>query len=151
MPITPLRGLRIPWWWLLTSRQEYRKTQAVLFGTIRVWYNADTQGYRTKPERLCTEKCRNHVPKSFEICHAEQACPGKWTPPPLPESKTGCLQLGGELHSHAAGFFSAEKPRRFSRIMRGRVRPGCACRTRMQDAAASRGPAPRASDWVCPV
>ena len=36
----PPRGLRFPWWWLLTSRQGYRKSMQGLFGGFLFCYNA---------------------------------------------------------------------------------------------------------------
>ena len=137
-PIMPPRGHRITWWWLLTSRQGCRKTTVGLFGGFLFCYN-------TSKKRKAQQKGCDCALKKGGFSFAWHCLRALCIPPPSVFGNEGCLQLGGEVRSHAAaGFFRGKKWCGLALCAR-QVCPGHGrkARTRITGANARR--------WRCPI
>ena len=116
-PIMPPRGYRFPWWWLLTSRQGYRKSMQELFGGFCFCYNAGRHGKRNKPGVIVCSKTAVFRIRAVVTCSQ--------VPRPLPTSRVrGSYSWAGRVVHTQGGIFFGEKLGRFSRIMRAGALPG---------------------------
>lgn len=132
-PIMPPRGYRFPWWWLLTSRQGYRKSMQGLFGGFCFCYNACRQGKCCKTGVIVCSKSAG-----FPGSERRRRVPRH--PAPIRTHRLGGLTAGRGTLSTRNRIFFGEKSGRFSRIMRVGAPTGHGCEPRAQITHTKRAP-----------